>query len=292
MPSKDVVLVTGASRGIGKGVALAFGAAGATVYVSGRSSRGDPEPEGRAGSVEETAASVTALGGQGVAVVCDHACDDQVASLFARIADQSGRLDVLVNNAAVLPKALVAPGGFWERSADLADMFGVGLRSAYVASRHAAAMMAARGKGLIASISFYGSVSYFCTPAYGAQKAALDKLTHDMACDLRPYGVAAVSIWPGLVKTEAVLARWQGRPGAAERLARYETPEFVGKVAEALWRDPDLMDLSGRALIAAEYAETKSIADENGSRPPSYRETMGSPPVYFDPQVSEKAGVT
>lgn len=275
MGGGEAALVTGASRGIGKGIAIALGAGGATVYVTGRTRRGG---EGAfPGSIEETAEQISAAGGQGIALQCDHRDDEQVAAVFGRIAAQSGKLDVLVNNATALPAALVGSGGFWERSIELAEMFDVGLRSTYIASWHAAALMARAGRGLIASISFYGSVSYFHGPAYGAQKAAVDKMMFDMAVELKPHGVAALSIWPGMARTEKVVGRWSALPGGAERLAGYESPSYTGLVIDALLRDPDLMKLSGRTLIAAEYGAAAGIADLDGKQPRSYRAAMGAP---------------
>jgi NAD(P)-dependent dehydrogenase (short-subunit alcohol dehydrogenase family) len=270
-----VALVTGASRGIGKGVALALGASGATVYVTGRSRRGSEAlfP----GSIEETAEMVSKAGGTGIAVACDHSVDEQVASVFRRIADETGKLDLLVNNATALPAALIGSGGFWERPLALAGMFDVGLRSSYVASWHAANMMAPAGCGLIASISFYGSVSYFHGPAYGAQKAAVDKMMFDMAVDLKPYNVAALSIWPGLVRTEKVVARWTGQPGGEARLESYETPQYTGLLLHALLHDPQLMSLSGRTLIGAEYGAEAGLVDLDGKQPLSYRQSLGAP---------------
>ena len=275
MAKTDVALVTGASRGIGKGIALALGSTGATVYVTGRSTRGGGQS--LPGCVEETADLVSAAGGKGIALKCDHGDDEQVAAVFRRIVDEAGTLNLLVNNATTLPRALVGTGGFWERSLELADMFDVGLRSAYVASCHAATLMTSARSGLIASISFYGSVSYFHGPAYGAQKAGLDKMMSDMAEDLEPHHVAALSLWPGFVRTEKVVARWSGQRGGDERLASYETPQYTGLVLAALLHDPVLMTLSGQTVIAAEYGLNAGIADLDGKQPHSYRETMGAP---------------
>jgi len=187
-----VAVVTGASRGAGKGIALALGAVGLTVYVTGRSQR-----EGDAalpGSVQATADAVTQAGGQGIAVVCDHADDAQVAALLERVQLEQGRLDLLVNNACTIPDELTQPGPFWEKPLHMLDLLNVGMRSHYVASWHAARLMAAQGSGLIVHTSSYGSVCYMHGPAYGAGKAAVDKMAHDMAFDLRPQGVAVVSL--------------------------------------------------------------------------------------------------
>jgi NAD(P)-dependent dehydrogenase (short-subunit alcohol dehydrogenase family) len=273
-----VVLVTGASRGVGKGIAIAFARAGATVYLTPRTRHDDAST--LPGSIEETAAAVVAAGGRSVAIACDHNNDEQVRNVFERIEREAGRLDVLVNNACALPAALVGGGGFWERSLELAQMFDVGLRSTYVATWYAAPMMVRRRSGLIVNVSFYGAVSYFHGPAYGAQKAGGDKMMHDMAVELAPYNVAALSLWPGRVRTELNTQRWQGTQGAEARLAQYESPEFSGLVLEALSRDPNLMTLSGRSIIGAEYALAHGIHDIDGKQPRSLRAEFGPSPIY------------
>lgn len=268
--SESVVLVTGASRGLGRGIARAFGSKGATVYVSGR----------QACDLDEVVSEINARGGQGMAVVCDHHEDGEVASLFDRIAKEAGRLDILVNNAAaVYPDSLMAPGGFWEKPLNLSEMMDVGLRSNYVAAYHAAPMMVAAKRGLIASISFYGAVSYFHGAAYGAAKAGTDKMMHDMAVDLAPYGVAAISVWPGFILTDAVkaIAPEFLPEDLRAKLPNWETPEFTGLVIDALAQDPELMSLSGKALIGAELGESYGLLDLDGKQPISYRPTMGAP---------------
>jgi NAD(P)-dependent dehydrogenase (short-subunit alcohol dehydrogenase family) len=270
MMNENVVLVTGASRGLGRGIARAFGSKGATVYVTGR----------HAAELDGVVGEINAGGGNGVAVVCDHQADDQVAALFAQITKEAGRLDILVNNAAaVYPDALMAPGGFWEKPLNLSDMIDVGLRSNYVAAYHAAPMMVEAKRGLIASISFYGSVSYFHGAAYGAAKAGTDKMMRDMAVDLAPHNVAAVAIWPGFILTDAVKAiPPEFLPeDLRANLPNWETPEFTGLVIDALARDPDLMSLSGQALIGAELGTRYGIVDLDGKQPISYRATMGAP---------------
>lgn len=270
MEAGRIVLVTGASRGLGRGIARAFGSKGAAVYVTGR----------HADELAAVTAEIEAGGGKGVAVSCDHRDDSQVEALFARIADEAGRLDILVNNAAaVYPEALMAPGGFWEKPLNLADMIDVGLRSNYVAAWHAAPMMVAAKRGLIASISFYGAVSYFHGAAYGAAKAGTDKMMRDMAVDLAPHGVAAVSIWPGFVLTDAVKAIPPEHLPEELRanLPNWESPEFTGRVINALADAPDLAALSGQALIGAELGVRFGIVDLDGKQPVSYRDSMGKP---------------
>jgi NAD(P)-dependent dehydrogenase (short-subunit alcohol dehydrogenase family) len=270
MEAGRIVLVTGASRGLGRGIARAFGSKGAAVYVTGR----------HADELAAVTAEIEAQGGKGVAVQCDHRDDSQVEALFARIADEAGRLDILVNNAAaVYPEALMAPGGFWEKPLNLADMIDVGLRSNYVAAWHAAPMMVAAKRGLIASISFYGAVSYFHGAAYGAAKAGTDKMMRDMAVDLAPHGVAAVSIWPGFVLTDAVrtIPPEHLPEELRANLPNWETPEFTGLVINALADAPDLAALSGQALIGAELGMRFGIVDLDGKQPVSYRDSMGKP---------------
>ncbi|WP_176590499.1 MULTISPECIES: SDR family NAD(P)-dependent oxidoreductase [Sphingobium] len=273
MVSPRIALVTGASRGIGKAIAIALGEDGYTVYLTGRAGSADDASMPLLSAADE----VTNVGGKGIPVICDHGDDSQVRALFDRIAAEQNGLDLLVNNATCLPRALVAQGGFWDRSLELADMFDVGLRSAYVASAMAVPLMLNRPQALIASVSFFGAVTYFHGPAYGAQKAGLDKMMADMALELKPHGVAALSVWPGLVKTEMVLQRWSGTPEGEERLRSYETPALTGQVVAALASDPDLMTYSGQQVIVAEYAERHDIREPDGSQPVSLREKMGDP---------------
>ncbi len=274
------IVVTGASRGLGRGIARAFGAKGATVYMTGRALEG---------ALSEAAAEVDAAGGRGVAVACDHRDDAQVKALFERIANEAEGLDILVNNAAaVYAQDLIAPGGFWEKPLRLADMLDVGMRSNYVAAYYAAPLMIAAGKGLIANISFYGAVSYFHGPAYGGAKAGTDKMTRDMAIDLAPHGVSAVSIWPGFILTDEVAAMPPEFIPEELRLTmpQWERPEFTGLVIEALSRSSDLPALSGQALIGAELGERLGVRDIDGKQPISYRAGMGAPAEGFTPAQS------
>lgn len=271
-----IVVVTGASRGLGRGIARAFGSKGATVFVTGRN----------AADLEGVIAEIAERGGKGIAVTCDHSDDEQVRALFERVASDAGHLDILVNNAAaVYPDALMAPGGYWEKPLKLADMLAVGLRSNYVAAYYATPIMVAAKRGLIASISFYGSVSYFHGPAYGAAKAGTDKMMQDMAVDLAPHGVSAVSIWPGFILTDAVKAMPMEMLPEDLRAALplWETPEFTGLVINAVYDDPALASLSGQALIGAELGMRYGIADTDGKQPISYRDGMGSPAPKFQP---------
>lgn len=272
----SIAVVTGASRGAGKGIAIALGSEGATVYVTGRTIK-----EGDAalpGTISSTADEVTRAGGKGIAVACDHADDAQVQALFERVArEQNGRLDILVNNATFLHDVLIEHGGFWEKPLELVDILDVGLRSGYVASWHAAPLMVKRGKGLIAFTSSFGSSCYMHGPGYGAQKVGVDKFAKDMAVDLRKYGVAAVSIWMGMLRTDRTK---RVMDADAQKYAGFwdiaETPDFTGHILSALYRDPKLMEKSGQVLIGAEVAQEYGLTDE-GRQPPSHRPMLGGP---------------
>lgn len=230
------------------------------------------------GTLDATAAAVQAAGGAGVAVACDHSDDAQTKRLFEQVADEQGRLDILVNNAALIHENLIDPGGFWEKPLELANILDVGLRSAYVASYYAAPLMVAQNRGLIAFTSSFGGVCYMHGPAYGAQKAGLDKLAADMAVDLEKTSVAAVSLWLGPLLTERtdIVLRHRGEQ-YDDFMALAETPQFNGRVIHALAMDANLAEKSGQTLITAELAREYGIADTDGRQPPSYREHLGEP---------------
>jgi NAD(P)-dependent dehydrogenase (short-subunit alcohol dehydrogenase family) len=261
-----VAVVTGASRGIGKGCALELGAAGATVYVTGRTV--EPGEHPLPGTVGATADEVTKRGGRGIAVACDHRDDAAVARLFERVAsEQGGRLDVLVNNAFLIPKELTSGKPFWECPvSNWDDMVGVGTRSAYVASWHAAKLMVPRRRGLIANISSSGAREYAWHVAYGVGKCALDRFTADAARELAEHGVAVVSLWPGLVLTERLEgAAKAGIPGLD--FSRAESPRFTGRAVAALAADPNAARYTGRALAARELADAYHFTDVDGRLP-------------------------
>lgn len=283
--SPRVVLVTGASRGAGKGIALAFGSLGDIVYVTGRTkNEGDaPLP----GTVYATAEEINQRGGTGVAMICDHGDDQQVADLFETIQKEHGRLDILVNNATYLHDDLVKPGPFWEKSLDLVNILNVGLRSSYVASYYAAKIMAKQKSGLIVNTSSPGACCYMHGPAYGTQKAGSDKMAWDMATDLKPFDVACVSIWMGVLKTERLQMVMEAEPDKyAAFFEMAESPEFTGRVIDALYRSDKLMEKTGQALIGAEAGLELGVTDIDGKQPPSHREMLGGP-LGFNPAVVE-----
>jgi NAD(P)-dependent dehydrogenase (short-subunit alcohol dehydrogenase family) len=276
-----VALVTGASRGAGRGIARGFGELGYTVYVTGRTvAPGDAKGwDGTVlpGTVAETAAEVTAAGGTGIPVMCDHSDDTQVAALFEQIAGEQGRLDVLVNNATYIHHQLIEKMPFWEKDLDAAKILDVGLRSAYVASWHAARMMVPQGSGTIAFGSSFGGSCYMHGPAYGAQKAGVDKFAHDMEHDLRGSGVIAVSIWMGPLVTERSLIAQKTNPEQYEGfIEAAEHPEFTAHIIDAIGKAPNRDELSGQTLIGAEIARELGVTDR-GQDKPSYRDMLGSP---------------
>lgn len=279
---KPVALVTGASRGAGRGIAIGLGSHGCTVYVTGRSVQPGDHP--LAGTVSETAEAVTAAGGKGIAVACDSSDDAQVQALFEQIRRDEGRLDILVNNAAAIYDELTQPGNFWEKPLKLADIMDVGIRSSYVASWFAAPMMIEQGSGLIIFTSASGAVHYALGPAYGAHKASLDKMAFDMDVDFKNAGanVSTASIWMGAVLTERlkmVIDSDRGKFAGLEAIS--ETPEFTGHIIWALFNDPTLAERSGKTFIGAELAIEYEITDEGGRQPPSYRDMDGTAPFTF-----------
>lgn len=274
MNRKVIAVVTGASRGAGKGIAIALGESGATVYVTGRSTDASNE---FGGSVFETAQAVTNAGGKGIPAVIDHADDLQIKSLFERIKEEEGRLDILVNNAAKVSAGLLSRSPFWEKPLDTVDLITVGLRSHYVSCFYAVPLLIENGKGLIVNTSHYGAVSYHLSPVNGAQKAGSDRMVADMAKELRPYKVAAVSIWMGSLDTERSRVYRSKQLEGVTQVRKLESPQFTGRVISALYDSQSLMDLSGQTLIGAELGLTLGVKDVDGSQPVSYRDTLGAP---------------
>jgi NAD(P)-dependent dehydrogenase (short-subunit alcohol dehydrogenase family) len=257
MPEKaalqeSVAVVTGGTYGVGRGIARELGRQGARVFATGRSA-------GDGAALDE---NVTALR-------CDHRDDDQVAEVFGRVTRETGRLDLLVNSVWGGYERMMEDGvftwmkPFWEQPLWRWDaMFEAGVRAHYLASQLAARTMVAQRRGLIASISFWSAQKHIGNVAYGVSKAATDKLTADMAVELKPHGVAAVSIYPGMVRTEKVMeaAAWLD-------LSNSESPDFIGRAVAALAADPDVLRHSGRVLVAAALAREYGFTDLDGKSP-------------------------
>lgn len=256
--SGQVALVTGASRGIGRGIAIGLGEAGATVYITGRTLQ--PGTAALSGTLPATSTEISTAGGKGIAVACDHRDDAQVAAVFKRIADEAGRLDLLVNNAtAFVPYDLLfgetpfwdVPAGVWD------DLIDVGVRSHFVAAQHAARMMISQGRGLIVNISSAGAKRRFAILPYGVAKTAVDRMTSDMAHDLASRGVTVVSFWPPATATEHMVSA----AGPEDDPSGWSVPEFNGRVIAAMAQIPDLHKRSGSVVVARELAEELGVAD-------------------------------
>ncbi|HKP12578.1 MAG TPA: SDR family NAD(P)-dependent oxidoreductase [Blastocatellia bacterium] len=251
--SGSVAIVTGASRGVGKGVALALAEAGAVVYATGRT----------ATEVDFEAAERV------IPIRCDHTGDKEVEAVFQRVIDDRGRLDILVNNVwggyenMMEGGAFTWPLPFWEQPLWRWDaMFAAGVRAHYVASTYAAREMIKQQRGLIVNVSFWAAQKHLGNVAYGVSKAATDKLTADMAHELRGHDVAVVSLYPGLVRTEKVM-----EAAAFLDLSNSESPQFVGRAVAALAGDPEVMRKSGQVLVAAALAHEYGFTDIDGKQP-------------------------
>lgn len=276
-----VCIVTGASRGIGKGIALMLAKAGATVYITGRTL---DAAQGQQGSLRQTAEEIDQEGsGRCIPVKCDHGNDKEVKQLFEKVGqEQNGRLDVLVNNAYKGVKAIFENAGkpFYEQPVKMWDEVNdVGLRSSYVAAWHAAKMMVPAKQGLIVNVSSFGGLRYLFNVAYGVGKAATDRMAADMAVELRKQNVACVSLWPGAVKTELVTdmildkADQGGQESKAAKLFQdAEDVTFAGKAVAWLAADANVMKKSGRILIVAELAREYGFKDVGGVQHLSFRQ--------------------
>ncbi len=246
-------LVTGGSRGVGRGVALALAEAGYTVFATGRSI--------------ETAGLPSDIR----AIRCDHRDDADAARAFTIVANAGNGLELLVNCAwggyerMVEDGAFTWPAPFWEQpSHRWSAMMDAGVRPALVCSAHAAPMMIAARRGLIVNVSFWAARRRLGNVIYGMAKAATDKLTADMAEELAPFGVVAISLYPGLVRTEAVL---EAAASGAFDLANSESPQFIGRVIAALALDPALQGRTGQVVVAAAAARELGVLDIDGRSP-------------------------
>jgi len=274
-----VAVVTGASRGIGRGIALVLADAGATVYVTGRTITAETSASSLPGTIADTAAEVGRRGGKGIAVQVDHAKDEQVAALFAQVLREQGRLDILVNNAIAIPKELTQPGAFWEKPISNWEMIDVGLRSNFVAAWHAARIMVPQNSGLIVALSGYVGVTYTYNVIFGTCKTGTDRMARDMAIELKPHNVASVSLWQGFTYTERARENLKTVAGMASQLnsAAGSSVEFPGRIIAALAQDPAIMKRTGGTFITAELAREYGITDVDGRVIPSLRAERGAP---------------
>jgi NAD(P)-dependent dehydrogenase (short-subunit alcohol dehydrogenase family) len=271
-----VAIVTGASRGIGKGIALALADQGATVYVTGRTMTSNTDASGTVG---ETAAEVDRRGGRGIAVQVDHTEDGQIAALFEQVKQDERRLDILVNNVMAIPTEMTRRVGFWDKPLSNWEIFDTGVRAAFIAAWHGAKIMVPQRSGLIVGLSGYVGVTYTYDTIFGTTKTAADRMARDMAVELKPYNVASISLWQGFTYTERALNNLKTVPGMAEQLnsAAGSSVEFPGRVIAALAQDPEQMRLSGGTFITAELAQDYGVTDVDGRVIPSVRNARGAP---------------
>ena len=269
-----VAVVTGASRGAGRGIALALAEVGATVYVTGRSVRGEATTENLPGTIDETAETVTARGGAGIAVRCDHTVDSDVERLFARVQREQGRLDLLVNNAwggyeQHDYRKFTAP--FYEQPLRHWDgMFTAGVRAALVASRFAASLMLPQRHGLIVNITAWDRDKYLVNVFYDVAKGAINRMTYGIARDLRQHNIAAVALAPGFIRTERVAAAFEAA-GNKDYLNFTESPQYVGRAVVALASDQKVLEKSGKVLAVGDLAEEYGFTDVDGRRIPAFK---------------------
>ncbi|HEX8693243.1 MAG TPA: SDR family NAD(P)-dependent oxidoreductase [Longimicrobium sp.] len=268
-----VAVVTGASRGIGRAIAAVLGERGATVYVTGRSTRGGPTTEGLPGTIEDAAEEVTARGGEGVPVRVDHTVDAEVEALFARVARERGRLDVLVNNVwggyEEAPTGM-RPVPFWELPLEKhwRLMFVAGLRAHFIASAHAVPLMLPQRAGLIVNTVAWSYGDYILALTYDVVKAAVVRMAFGMGRELQPHGIAAVALAPGFTRTERVMAAHAMHPFD---LGGTESPEYVGRAVAALAEDANVLAKTGQSLTAGDLAREYGFTDADGTQPPAWR---------------------
>lgn len=279
--SGKVAVITGASRGIGKGIAVTLAEQGATVYVTARTVEAGSNP--LPGTVGETVAECNrrgaSSGGRGIGVALDLKDDAAIAALFAQVKAEQGGLDILVNNAMAIPPEMTQRVGFWEKPLANWEIFDTGVRAAFVCAWHAAQIMAPQKSGLIVGLSGYVGVTYTYDVIFGTTKTSTDRMMRDMGVELKPHNVAAISLWQGFTTTERALENLKTVPGMAAQLnaAAGSSPEFPGRVIAALAADLNVMAKTGGIFINAELAAEYGVTDIDGRQIISLRETRGSP---------------
>ncbi|MFD7908553.1 SDR family oxidoreductase [Kitasatospora sp. NPDC059722] len=271
-----VALVAGGTRGGGRGIAVELGAAGATVYVTGRSTTGTRSDLDRPETIEETAERVTAAGGLGVPVRTDHSRPDEVAALVERIAaEQDGRLDVLVNSVWGGDPLVDWEHPLWEQDVETGlRLLRQAVETHVITSRFALPLMVARKRGLVVEVTDGNTARYRGSFFYDLAKSAVIRLAVAQAAELKPHGVAAVALTPGFLRSEAVLdhfgvteATWRDGVAADPHFARSETPAYLGRAVAALAADPDVMAKSGRALATWGLYREYGFTDADGTQP-------------------------
>jgi NAD(P)-dependent dehydrogenase (short-subunit alcohol dehydrogenase family) len=281
-----VAVVAGATRGAGRAIAMMLGAAGATVYGTGRSIRGNPSDIGRKETIEETAELVSKQGGQGIPVQVDHTVEEQVRALFERVSkEQNGRLDILVNDVWGGESLSEWGTPFWEGSLDKALLMQKrAVHSHMITSYYGAPFLIKRGEGLIVEITDGYDYRYRGNLPYSLAKISVIHLAEALAAELRPHGVAAMAVTPGFLRSEEMLDHfgvsennWRDAADKEPHFLESETPFFIGRGLAALAADPDLLGKSGKTFTSWGLSDEYDIVDVDGRRPHwgKYAEKMG-----------------
>ena len=271
----QVAVVAGATRGAGRGIARALGEAGATVYCTGRSVRGNLSPYGRPETIDETADMIAAAGGIAIALRVDHTVESEVESLFARVGREQGRLDILVNSIAGEDPTMGQWGSFWEADLTNADaIFRQALISHIITAKHAAPIMIRQRRGLIVEVTESDILGAGGNPMAQVVKLGLKAMALNMATELRPHGVAAVAITPGFLRSESMLEglgvteeNWRDAGKQDKNFLESESPLFVGRAVAALAQDPNVLNRSGQLLSSWELSRKYKFTDYDGRRP-------------------------
>jgi NAD(P)-dependent dehydrogenase (short-subunit alcohol dehydrogenase family) len=277
-----VALVAGATRGAGRGIAVQLGAAGTTVYCTGRTIRSQRSEMNRPETIEETAALVNEAGGRGIAVPVDHLVPDEVRALVARIEDEQGSLHVLVNDIFGATRIE------WNKTVWESDL-AYGLRTLRLAvdthaitSHFALPLLIRRPGGLVVEVTDgtdeYNASHYRVSFFYDLAKAAVNRMAFALAHELRPHRATAVSLTPGWLRSEAMLevygvseSNWRDATKRQPHFAISESPAFVGRAVVALAQDPEVSRWSGKALSSGQLAKVYGFTDLDGSRPDAWR---------------------
>jgi NAD(P)-dependent dehydrogenase (short-subunit alcohol dehydrogenase family) len=280
---EKVALVAGATRGAGRGIAVELGAAGATVYVTGRTTRAQQSEYMRPETIEETAELVTSAGGRGIAVQVDHLVEEQVKALVARIRGEAGRLDILVNDIWGCEKLFEWDKAVWEHSLDKGlRMLRLGIETHLITAHYALPLMIERPGGLLVEMTDgtaeYNATHYRLSPFYDLVKAGVTRMAWAHARDLAKHGATAVSITPGWLRSEMMLdaygvseENWREATKIQPHFAISETPHFVGRAVAAIAADPDRARWNGQSLSSGAIAKTYGFDDIDGSRPDCWR---------------------
>jgi len=273
-----VAVVTGASRGLGRGIAAVLGECGATVYVTGRTARGEEAPDGLPGTIDDTADEVTRRGGRGIAVRVDHTVDREVEALFGRVRREQGRLDLLVANAwggyehyfgTTFDDGSRFAAPFWEQSLRRWDgMMTAGVRAQLVSAFFAVPLLGRRGRGLVVLTGAGDRGRYLGSLVYDLAKNAVSRMALGMGRELLARGVAAVALFPGFLRTERVMAAHARDPFD---LGPTESPEYAGRAVAMLSADPRAIRLTGQTLAAGDLARRYRFTDVDGRRVPPFR---------------------